>query len=208
MAVVLVVPLVVVACASGADRGPTASPLPPTSASEAREAAVATTTQPARAIEPGPPAGALRGHEVCALLLPEDVEPLGLDGAGSPGAAACTWTDPTDERSLVLATSTLGRPPVPSAQDYQVQLGREPAGWLDVGDAGLLLTTSSSETLLVIFAADLRLDFVVPAARELAIDVARVAIGRLGPRRPVAEPAEPAEAAEPAAPQPDGSATP
>jgi hypothetical protein len=184
-----VAPLVLVACQSGEEPGSTASsPVPPTSASEARDAAVATTTRPSGATDPGPPSAPLRGIEVCALVVPADLEPLGLAGAGSPGAATCSWADPADDdRHLVLATSPLTRPPVPSAQDYQLELGREPVDALEVGDAGLVVSTSPTQTLLVVFAADLRLDFDVPAARDLAVDLARAAVGRLGPRQPRGE---------------------
>jgi hypothetical protein len=188
---VLVALLVLVACGSGREPGTSASAPALTSGGEPRDAAVATTSRPARAADAAAPSVPLRGEQLCDLVRPEDLEPLGLAGPGSPAATACSWADPAQPRRLVLATSMLSRPPVPAAQDYQLQLGREPVDWLALGDAGLLLNTSPSQTLLVVFAGDLRLEFDVPAARELAVELARAAVGRLGPRRPVAEPSTP-----------------
>jgi hypothetical protein len=164
------------------------SPSSPTSASEARDAAVATTTLGASPTSRAPAAtGPVDGEQLCGLLLDADVAVLGQGFAPHASTTSCRWTDPAGVRALVIGSRMLTTPPLIAVQDYE-RGAAEPAGAMDLGvdTAGLVVTTSAVRTTLVVFTGDVRLDFDVPSDRAVAEGLARTAVGRLGPREPVA----------------------
>jgi hypothetical protein len=187
---ILMAPMALVGCTASTP-DPVAAPAPPTSASEARDAAVATTTIGSRAADAPATSGPVDGALLCGLLGPDDLAPLGAgftpEAPEAPEVqpARCAWTGPAG-RALTIGATALEAPPILAAQDYVRQRPSEAVGVLDLGDASLLLTTSAVRTTLVVFTGDVRLDVDAPSARDVAVGLAEAAVRHLGPRPPVA----------------------
>ena len=187
MAGVLGASLLLAACRSPDDAGPAASPSPTTAASEARDAGVATTTIGLAVAEPSSSAPTpVDGARLCGLLDAADLAALGPALVPMAGDARCDWTAVGGGHALGIASTALDVDPIAATQRFVKALGREAPEALVLGDGGLLLRTSDRHTELVVFVGDVRLDFDVSAARDLALDVARTAVHRLGPRTPIA----------------------
>jgi hypothetical protein len=185
----LVATLVLTACSGDGHGGrePTAAPIPPTSASETLEAAVATTTiVPSSPADRASTSGPVDGDQLCALLVEADLSVLGQGFTPHAEAARCRWTDVDGHRSLEIGSTMLEAPPIVAVQSYERERRLEAFDALDgLGTAALLLTTSTIRTTLVVFTGDVRLDFDVPGDRHTAVDLAHTAVQRLGPRTPV-----------------------